>query len=188
MNSKLEFSNVTMQYLSCFQCILDEMIQGMTSARLSNSISHNFIVQMIPHHRAAIEMSQNLLRYTTDIPLQNIALNIVSEQTKSIRNMQKILCCCSNVINTRQDLQHYQNHICDIMQTMFSGMKEARTTNNINISFMNEMIPHHKGAIQMSQNALSFPICPSLKPILEAIIISQQKGVQEMEKLLSCTQ
>ncbi|MCM1182959.1 MAG: DUF305 domain-containing protein [Roseburia sp.] len=186
MKNKTEFSNVTKQYLTCFQSILDEMIQGMTSAELSDSISHNFIVQMIPHHRAAIAMSQNLLRYTTDIPLQNIALNIIEEQTKSICNMQEILCRCSGDCNTRQGLQTYQANVCDIMQNMFCDMKEACTSNNINISFMNEMIPHHQGAIQMSQNALCFPICPSLKPILEAIITSQRRGVCEMEQLLSC--
>ena len=53
------------------------MIQQMNSAQLSNSISYNFIVQMIPHHKAAIEMSCNLLQYTTLVPLQEIALNII---------------------------------------------------------------------------------------------------------------
>ena len=51
---------------------------------------------------------------------------------------------------------------------------------------MREMIPHHRGAIQMSENALSFPICPELIPILEAIIRSQTQGVQDMERLLRC--
>jgi len=36
----------------------------------------------------------------------------------------------------------------------------------------------------MSQNALKFCICPELKPILESIIDSQEKGVQEMQQLL----
>ena len=52
---------------------------------------------------------------------------------------------------------------------------------------MREMIPHHKGAIRMSENALRFDICPELKPILCEIITSQQKGVSEMTQLLRCT-
>lgn len=70
------------------------MIEEMTSAKLTNSISHNFIVQMIPHHQAAIKMSQNILKYTTLLPLQNIAKNIISEQTKSIEAMKEILGVC----------------------------------------------------------------------------------------------
>lgn len=180
-----KLSIVTDKYLDCFYRILDRMIFGMTTARLTNSISHNFIVQMIPHHRAAIEMSRNLLCYTTDIPLQEIALNIIKEQTNSIHNMQQILCCCSRLQNTRQELCSYEERHHEITRVMFSDMKNACVTNDINAAFMYEMIPHHKGAIQMSQSALNFPICSELVPILEAIITSQQKGVCQMEELLS---
>lgn len=62
MEKSSRLSNVTKNYLSAFNCILDEMIQRMTEAEQSDSISHNFIVQMIPHHRAAIEMSENILK------------------------------------------------------------------------------------------------------------------------------
>ena len=85
-----QLSIVTDKYLTCFNNILDQMIQQMNSAQLSNSISYNFIVQMIPHHKAAIEMSCKLLQYTTLVPLQEIALNIIEEQTKSIENMEAI--------------------------------------------------------------------------------------------------
>ncbi len=184
-DSSYELSIVTRKYVTCFHQILDRMIFGMTTAKLTNSISHNFIVQMIPHHRAAIEMSRNLLCYTTYIPLQEIALNIIREQTKSIHNMQQVLRCCSQIRNTREEVRCYQNHIHEITDTMFSNMKNACTVNDINASFMHEMIPHHKGAIQMSRTTLDFPICSELVPILEAIITSQEKGVCQMEELLS---
>ena len=48
---KEQLSIVTDKYLTCFNNILDQMIQQMNSAQLSNSISYNFIVQMIPHHK-----------------------------------------------------------------------------------------------------------------------------------------
>ena len=67
---------------------------------------------------------------------------------------------------------------------MFSRMNNACRGNDINWNFMREMIPHHEGAIQMSKNALYFPICPELVPILEAIITSQEKGVRQMKCLL----
>lgn len=179
-----QFSDVTKNYLNCFYKILDDMIEGMTSAEPTDSISHNFIVQMIPHHRAAIEMSENLLRFTTCVPLQCIAQNIVSEQTKSIEDMQNVLRNCSQLENTQQELCRYEKRMCAIEQTMFSDMRAACADNNINADFMREMIPHHEGAIQMSKNALRFNICAELDPILEAIITSQENGVRKMRNLL----
>ena len=77
-----QYSDNTQQYLICFYEILNQMIADMTNASLSCSLSSDFINQMIPHHRAAIHMSRNLLMYTTNIPLQNIAQNIIKEQTQ----------------------------------------------------------------------------------------------------------
>lgn len=186
MTKQIKLSNVTRDYLICFCEILDEMIFQMTEAELTDSISHNFIMQMIPHHMAAINMSHNLLRYTTNIPLQNIALDIISEQTKSIRNMQNILDCCSTFCNSHRGICLYQNRFNQISQTMFSEMRNACFTNDVNVNFIREMIPHHEGAIRMSENTLRFEICPELKPVLNAIIVSQKKGVKEMERLLKC--
>lgn len=187
MNKECRLSNVTKEYLTSFYWILDEMIQGMTDAKLNNSLSHNFIVQMIPHHRAAIEMSKNILKYTTDISVQEIAAGIIAAQTKSINDMRHALNECSMLMNSPADLCLYQRSYQEITQTMFHQMRTACTTNNINANFMREMIPHHQGAIRMSENALKFEICPELKPILDAIITSQKKGVQKMTCLLKHT-
>jgi len=184
MDRSNRLSNVAKRYLSQFNHILDDMIREMTKAERNDSISHNFIVQMIPHHRAAIRMSENILKYTTDISLQDIALQIVSEQTKSIEDMEKILDCCSESKDCRQDLDLYQRKTDQIMQVMFSKMGCARSTNEINCDFMWEMIPHHMGAVEMSHNALQYDICPELKPILEAIITSQERGISQMRNLL----
>lgn len=187
MNAHHCFSNVTASYLDCFQEILNKMIFDMTSAQPTESISHTFIVQMIPHHMAAIEMSQNLLQYTTCIPLQNIAQNIITSQTKSIQDMQRADSQCRSFCNSKQALCTYLEAYDHITETMFSSMSNACPANNINVSFMREMIPHHMGAVRMSKSALSFDICPELKPILQAIITSQEKGICQMEALLRKT-
>lgn len=150
------------------------------------SLSHNFIVQMIPYHRAAIDMSENLLQFTTFVPLQRIAQNIITEQTKSVENMQKVLPHCAQLENSEQDLCLYDRRFGQITQTMFSQMRNACSDNNINAYFMREMIPHHQVAIKMSKNVLQYPICPELDSILQAIITSQEKGVLEMQRLLRC--
>lgn len=186
MNNACKLTDDAKNYLTKFYCILDTMIQEMTEAELTDSISHNFIVQMIPHHRAAIEMSRSLLLYTTWEPLKRIACRIITEQTKSIENMQAILCSCQNICSSKQDLYLYQRRMNQILDTMFCDMERASATNSINADFIREMIPHHMGAVKMSRNTLLYDICPGLYPILDSIITSQEKGIRQMEQLLRC--
>lgn len=177
------FSHVTQRYLNTFDCILERMIQGMTCAELTNSISHNFIVQMIPHHRAAIEMSENILQYTTDLTIQEIAETIICEQTKSIAAMEEALPRCSNLTNSRESVCRYQSQIEPVFNTMFRRMQTARATNDINCCFLWEMIPHHEGAVSFSEITQCYDICPQLQPILQDIITSQKRGICQMEQL-----
>ena len=174
------------EYLCRYREILDTMIREMTCAELNGSISHNFIAQMIPHHRAAIQMSESLLKVSDYGPLGRIAENIIQEQTQSIARMEASRRVCGEVQNTEQELCRYARRFHQITQRMFAQMASARADCNVNADFMREMIPHHQGAIRMAKNALQYPICPELVPILEDIITSQEKGVEEMEKLLQC--
>lgn len=176
-------SNNTRDYLREFRYILDDMIENMTDAEMRNSISHNFIVQMLPRHEAAIRMSENLLRYTTNIELQNIALNIVREQTESIENMQRILRRCTRDGNSRQSNYRYNRRTDEIMRSMFSRMRSAQSTNSIDCNFIREMIPLHMGAVCMCENALKYEVCGGLRPILRSIISSQKKGIEQLKRL-----
>lgn len=185
VNNQSCFSQVTGRYLNTFDCILERMIEGMTCAELTNSISHNFIVQMIPHHRAAIEMSENILQYTTNLAIQEIAENIICEQTKSIADMEAILSCCRAMTNSRKSVCRYQAQIEPVFNTMFRRMQTAKAVNDINCNFLREMIPHHEGAVSFSEITLRHNICPQLVPILEDIITSQKHGICRMERLLN---
>lgn len=184
MICKHPLSDNTLRYLEAYKCILNEMIHHMSAVRLTDSISGSFIVQMIPHHMAAIEMSENLLQYTTNIPLQNIAQNIISSQRMSIENMTAAFPICRFAYNTPRQLQAYQIINERIIKNMFYEMESACANNNIDANFMREMIPHHKGAVLMSENALRYNLCPELIPLLKAIISSQKKGIHEMRSLL----
>lgn len=186
MNKNCCVSDTAQVYLNSFHYILEDMIQKMTSAELNESISHNFITQMIPHHEAAIQMSQNLLCFSHDNALSNIAENIITEQTQGIQNMLAILCRCSELTNCRPALYTYQNQVERIFRRMFCAMRNACADNNINNNFMREMIPHHRGAVEFSELTLKYCICPQLKPILQTIIVSQKRGICEMEHLLNC--
>lgn len=184
MRHTCTLSEPAKQYLARFYEILDEMIHNMTSAELTDSISHNFIVQMIPHHRAAIEMSQNVLPLIGSGPLRRIAERIITEQTKGIADMEAALPACGCSCSPELDRNLYQRRMDLIFQAMFRQMGSAPETDRIAVNFMREMIPHHEGAIHMAKTALKYGVCPELVPILCNIIVSQEKGVREMKALL----
>ena len=183
---KCTFSTVTQKYLDSYAGILDTMTGTMNCAKENDSISYNFIVKMIPHHQGAIRISEELLRYTTCIALQNIATEIVVTQTKETEEMRKMLCGCAGYRNDGQSLCGYRRQYGIIVTNMFSRMRSACPDNDINISYIRQMIPHHEGGIAMCRNALRFSICPQLRAMLKEAVKNQVKGIEEMKKLLQC--
>ncbi len=185
MENNCNTSAETGEYLAKFYSILSDMTAGMTGAELTNSISHNFIARMIPHHEAAIAMSKNILSYTKCEELKAIAENIISEQTQSIENLKAVSEAADKVINCSSDLRAYNCRTENIMRTMFSRMRNACTSDRIDADFIREMVPHHMGAVCMSELALRYCILSELRPILRNIISSQKKGICQMQTLLN---
>ncbi|MFI3236685.1 MAG: DUF305 domain-containing protein [Lachnospiraceae bacterium] len=181
-----KLSDVTKDYLSIYYEDLEKMIEGMSDVELTDSISHDFIEQMIPHHKMAINMCENILRYTTNIQIQKMANSIIREQKESILDMEEVLDRCSYITNDRCELEHYQACFTQITNTMFCEMEKAGVSNSVNANFIREMIPHHLGAIKMCRNVLRFPICEGLLPIIHSIIKMQQQGVRELECIYKC--
>lgn len=171
------------KYLNQFDQILNQMAEKMLSQHVTNSITINFIECMVPHHQAAIDMSQNLLEYTTYQPLQNIAKNVIEMQTNGIKQMEEIARTTYKFPNTTQDVNHYMEKYLEITENMIERMQNAPRCININLNFINEMIPHHEGAIAMCKNLLQYRIDPRLKLVADSIIKEQGKGVEQLKEV-----
>ncbi len=170
-------------YLMRFREILCEMESKMLSQKITDSITVNFIICMIPHHQAAIYMCENLLRYTNYLPLIQIANNIIKMQTKGIEQMKYILETKIGCENSNQDVNCYIYDYFRITKNMISRMRNSPKGPNINFDFTGEMIPHHEGAIEMCNNLLKYQIDPRLKYVAQNIIQEQSKGVRELENI-----
>lgn len=170
-------------YLSRFYQIFDEMTWRMCGAELGNSISHNFIVQMIPHHRAAVELSKNLLWHDPGPSLRRLARDIISRQTKGIAALEEMLDRCGGWENPARDAALYQRQMEHIMSTMRWEMAEAPHTNNVDADFIGAMIPHHKGSVRMAEAALQYELCPELTAVLRETVAAQKQEIRELEAL-----
>ena len=161
----------------------------MLNTAITNNITINFISTMIPHHQAAIYMCENLLDYTNYQPLQEIAKNIISMQTKGIEQMREIAMTTYGYSNNRKDVRFYEKNYFCITRQMICKMKNSLRSENINLNFISEMIPHHEGAVQMCENLLKFSIDPRLANVAKNIIYEQSEGIRqlkEIEKMLDC--
>lgn len=172
-------------YLCCYYQILDEMIQGMTTTSLTRSISHNFVAQTIPHHRAAIQMSNNLLRFANNSSVRRAAQRIIDEQTQNISRMEEALPACDQLTNAQLDLRLYQRRMDLIHREMYAAMGSTPENNALPAVFMRQMIPHCQGAVRMAEQALKYDVSTDLVPILRGIITQQRRGISQMRSLLS---
>ncbi len=172
------------EYLTAFRRILCNMIHHMTNAPLTESVSHNFIVQILAHHRAAVEMSQNFLRFGPHPSMQAAAGQIIRGQTAEIAELERLLPSCGSLRNSPRCLCLCQIRTNQAMETMFAEMTCAQEDENISVTFLREMLPHHEGGIRMSEIALRCSLCPELTPLLKSSILSEQQSVHRMRQLL----
>lgn len=170
-------------YLTRFDEILNQMARKMLNPNITNNITLNFIECMIPHHRAAIYMSENLLKYTKYEPLEAIAKGIITMQQKGIEEMKQIASTTTGYENSNIDVNIYMQRYFEITKNMLNKMRNSRRILDINLDFVSEMIPHHEGAIQMCNNLLEFRIDPRLTKVANSIIQEQTRGVMELKEV-----
>ena len=171
------------RYLFRFDEILNQMENKMLNPNITNSITIDFTQCMIPHHRAAIYMCENLLQYTNYPPLLKIAYDIIKMQEKGIAQMEEIEKTTMGYLNMQRDVENYITKYFEITKNMIEKMRNSPRCLNINLNFVNEMIPHHEGAISMCENLLQYRIDPRLVDVAKTIIREQSKGVNELENI-----
>lgn len=88
-----------------------------------------------------------------------------------------------NYENSNIDVQEYLKRFDKITNQMCYKMRTSPRCSNISLNFINEMIPHHEGAIQMCNNLLKYNIDPKLERVAKNIINEQSRGVEELKSI-----
>ena len=135
----MKLSRVAERYYARCREILETMEQAMQAAPEAQSVSHRLILQMLPHHEAAVEMARELLQYTTCLPLQELADRIVVGQTRGIETMHDALPDCGRPLNTEAELTRYAAREGCIRQTMLARMHAVCPEPSINVGFLRRM-------------------------------------------------
>jgi DUF305 family protein family protein len=70
-----------------------------------------------------------------------------------------------------------------INQQMHEGMN-LTFTGNADVDFVNGMIPHHQGAVDMAKVVLAFGKDPEIRKLAEAIVQAQESEISQMRAWL----
>lgn len=179
----IKMSDNTKDFIEAFYKILEEMKTAMENAPLSKSIAQNYISRMIPHHEASILMTENILKYTTDVEIENLAKTSMENDKKHIQMLRSVFDEC-NEPSSERDLFLYEKIYNDAFNKMFQTLSSTPSGNNLNANFLYEMIPMTEGAINMTKNLLKFEICENLRTIAEELLMVHQVSLDQMKGML----
>lgn len=172
------------RYLCCYYQILDEMIQGVTTAKLTQSVSHNLIVQLIPHQQAAVRMCRNLLEVSDDRAVRRLAQGMADQCAQTVQALEEILPAADPLTNPRPELWLCQRRMDLILREMFARMRSAPEGNRVDAVFLRQMLPHCRGAAQAVRTTLRYELCTQLPPVLRGVLEEQCRDARRMEALL----
>jgi uncharacterized protein (DUF305 family) len=131
-----------------------------------------FLQNMIPHHGHAITMSQMARNQATSPQVKDLAARIETAQSPEIQQMRGLLTAWGTPAPTTSGgMGHGQ------LPGMVSGAGFDRM-------FLQMMVVHHQGAVDMSQTELAQGSNPDARHLAQQIISAQQAQISEMQTLL----
>ncbi len=145
----------------------------------SDGASHNadapydalFIDSMIMHHQGAIEMANQAVTQAEKPEIKQLAQEIVKAQDGEIAQMQAWRKMWYADLAATQGLD------------MDMGAMELSNdaSKPFDLRFIEAMIPHHEGAIEMAKDAQEHAEHPEIRALAGEIISAQQSEIAQMQ-------
>lgn len=151
-----------------------------------NMADEMFTVMMIPHHEQAIEMSDVLLaKEDVDPAVADLAQRIKDAQGPEIELMKGWL-AARGASMPSEDMGDMSHGGMDDGMMSHDDMTALEDADGATASrlFLEQMIEHHDGAIEMAQSVLKNGKSPDVRTLAEEIIATQQSEITEMRQLL----
>lgn len=137
---------------------------------MMGDMDQEFIVNMVPHHQDAVDMSNIALTKAEHPEIKQLARNISTSQSKEIVEM-------------RQWYKEWYGTDVPPNSNMMGNVTDLNRLENakpFDKEFIEQMIPHHQMAIMMAQMVLYHSNRPEIRGLAESIIKSQSKEIDEM--------
>lgn len=166
---------------------MNSSMQKMESMEMSGDFDLDFAKMMIIHHQSAIDMSEMEISKGKHDDMKAMAQKMIVAQKEEIQQFQNII----NNYKATPGTPHGQhggkdhNELQESMNAMNAKMKGMQMSGDIDKDFAMMMIPHHEGAVTMSEALIGHGNMLELKEMAGKIITDQKKEIQELKDWLA---
>jgi len=158
-----------------------------------NATDVAFAQGMIPHHAQAVRMADMALEVSTDPQVIALAEQIKAAQSPEIEQMTTWLTEWDQTVPDPD--AGMDENMDDAGGMMMSGMMSAAdmarlgeaSGTDFDRMFLEMMILHHEGAIEMAEQELADGKYQPTKDLAQAVITGQQAEIEEMNTLIDAS-
>lgn len=145
-----------------------------------------FTMMMIPHHQQAVEMSDMIITKSgIDSQITELAQKIKDAQQPEITLMEGWLDTWG--VGNPNDMMDDMDHGNGMMSDGDMSELESATGADAGRIFLDQMIQHHEGAIDMATDEVEDGQSPDAVTLAENIITSQTAEIKVMTGLLNAS-
>ncbi|WP_416676437.1 DUF305 domain-containing protein [Egbenema bharatensis] len=146
-----------------------------------------FIDAMIPHHQGAVEMAEEALDKSDRPEIQTLSQEIITAQEQEIQQLQEWRQAWypdagGTPVMYHEAMGHTMPMTEEMRQAMMMSGDLGEADAEFDLRFINAMIPHHVGAVEMAQEALENSDRPEIRELAQAIIDAQEQEIAQMEQ------
>lgn len=186
LNDALNGGNALDKYLTEQASIMMGMEDEMLIRESSGSASVDFLKGMIPHHEAAVSMSESYLKYGGEIPeLEDMARDIITAQKKELDQMNELLKQyeADGEEDPEKETQYLEEYSKMFGADSMSHHTGHAAAENIDQAFAEGMIMHHKMAVDMAEDILEYTEYDEIRELAQNIIDVQTEEIERMKEL-----
>jgi uncharacterized protein (DUF305 family) len=144
----------------------------------------SFAQGMMPHHKQALEMVDLARQNTTDPALLELASGIAAAQGPEMGQLSEMLRSWGQ--NPDAALAHSSHGMAmpGMVDTATMGRLESLRGAEFDTLWLQSMISHHQGAIEMAKAEIANGQNPEAKQLAEQIVKAQEAEITQMKQML----
>ncbi|MEV7557675.1 DUF305 domain-containing protein [Streptomyces sp. NPDC089795] len=149
-----------------------------------NAADAAFAKGMIPHHRQAVEMAGLAPSRAQSAEVKKLAEDVKKAQDPEIKTLSGWLTSWGEQVPAEGEMDHSAHGMGGMMSPQEMEKLRSSSGKAFDTAFMELMIKHHEGAVDMAKTEKAQGAFPDAKTMADAIITSQSAEIEQMNKLL----